>query len=103
MTLNIQEIKAAYSLKLVYMNDFLSIERFAEYYGISVIKAEEIIKEGEKVQQVINVIYELSGDIENFKNKPWLSPTIRSHISHGAWGEHETIAVDAALEIVFNK
>tara|TARA_R110000824_G_scaffold187038_5_gene368284 strand:- start:920 stop:1078 length:159 start_codon:yes stop_codon:yes gene_type:complete len=34
------------SMYLDYFNNFLSIERFAEYYNLSVTDADEIIKQG---------------------------------------------------------
>ena len=34
---------------LDYFNNFLSIERFAEYYNLSVTDADEIIKQGRTI------------------------------------------------------
>lgn len=36
-------------LYLVYVNDFLTVERFAEYYCFTVIEAENIINQGRKL------------------------------------------------------
>ena len=38
---------------LEYVNNFLTVERFAEYYGISVQLAELLIKEGKQKQEFI--------------------------------------------------
>ena len=36
---------------LDYFNNFLSIERFAEYYNLSVTDADEIIKQGRTINK----------------------------------------------------
>ena len=36
-------------LYLEYVNNFLTIERFAEYYGFTVIEAEKIINKGREL------------------------------------------------------
>jgi hypothetical protein len=40
-------------LYLDYVNNFLTVERFAEYYGLSVELANLIIKEGKAKQELI--------------------------------------------------
>lgn len=37
------------NLYLSYVNDFLTVERFAEYYGINVIEANLIIDKGREI------------------------------------------------------
>lgn len=44
-----QKIKALY---LSYVNDFLTVERFAEHYNFSVKKATKIINLGRKLNNV---------------------------------------------------
>jgi hypothetical protein len=44
-----QKIKALY---LSYVNDFLTIEKFAEHYNISAEKANKIINLGRKLNNV---------------------------------------------------
>ncbi len=39
------------SMYIDYFNNFLSIERFAEYYNLSVTDADEIIKQGRTINQ----------------------------------------------------
>ena len=39
------------SMYIEFFNDFLSIERFAEYYNLSVTDADEIIKQGRTINQ----------------------------------------------------
>ena len=39
-------------LALSYTNDFLSVERFADYYSLSIIKAYEVIRIGKILHEI---------------------------------------------------
>lgn len=99
--MNNTELKVCYNLLLEFRNNYLTEQKFAEHLNTSILHVKEILREGRRVQAVIDAIWELTEEIENPRTKPWLKDAIRSHISHGAGCKHEINYVNAAIEIYF--